>query len=77
MSYYGYKITNGKYDEGIELKTSKAVAKFVVSSMEDKIVTDVLDNTVLKTYGTFLMYLNPAYGELREVIIEEQLKQGM
>ena len=77
MVYLGYKMVNGKHSGAVTLKTDKAVAKFVVGSMEDKVITDELDNLVLNTYGIFINYINPAYMQLRDVIIQEQQKLGI
>ena len=77
MAYLGYKMVNGKHSGAVTLKTDKAVAKFVVGSMEDKVITDELDNLVLNTYGIFINYINPAYMQLRDVIIQEQQKLGI
>ena len=77
MVYLGYKMVNGKHNGAVTLKTDKAVAKFVVGSMEDKVITDELDNLVLNTYGIFINYINPAYMQLRDLIIQEQQKLGI
>ena len=77
MAYLGYKMVNGKHSGAVTLKTDKAVAKFVVGSMEDKIITDELDNFVLDTFGIFINRVSPAYMKLRDVIIQEQQKMGI
>lgn len=80
-TYLGYVYDeNGFHGEAVELHSAEEVAEFVCNVetiRNDKIVTDILDQKVLNTFGSFVdrfgsQVTNKERQELMDVILKKQ-----
>jgi hypothetical protein len=56
-----YTFKDGWHDGAVEVVGEEALAKAIVADEYDKVVTDILDNIVVSTFGSFINEIGSSY----------------